>query len=43
MGIEKEDGLRAWRKNFERQHIYGAMGTEVGEGSYKKQSEGIRG
>jgi hypothetical protein len=43
MGIEREAGLKAWRKNFERQHINGALGTEIGEGSYRKQSQGIRG
>jgi len=33
MGIEREDGLKAWRKNFEKQHINGALGSEIGERS----------
>jgi len=43
MGIEREDGLKAWRKNFERQHINSAVGTKIGEGSYRKHSQGIKG
>jgi hypothetical protein len=34
MGTEREEGLKVPRKNFERQHINGALGTEIGEGSY---------
>jgi hypothetical protein len=34
MGTEREEGLKVSRKNFERQHINGALGTEIGEGSY---------
>jgi hypothetical protein len=33
MGTEREEGLKVSRKNFER-HINGALGTEIGEGSY---------
>jgi len=43
MGIEREDGLKALRKNFDRQHINGALGTEIGERSYRKHTEGIGG
>jgi hypothetical protein len=41
MGTEREEGLKVSRKNFERQHINSALGIEIGEGSYRKHSQGI--
>jgi hypothetical protein len=42
-GDRKGRWVKAWRKNFERQHINSALGTEIGEGSYRKQSQGSKG
>jgi hypothetical protein len=33
MGTEREEALKVSRKKFE-QHMNGALGTEIGEGSY---------
>jgi len=43
MGTEREEGLKVSRNNFERQHINDALGTKIGEGSYRKHSQGIGG
>jgi hypothetical protein len=32
MGIEREDGLKAWRKNFERQQITVPWELKLGKG-----------